>query len=144
MSHTSSSSVVRVLVVDDHLVMRRALGEEVLRDETLYVCGEAADAAGALENLLATSPDVVLLDLSLKGCDGIELIKQIRACSPSVKVLVVSMHEMARYGRTALEAGASGYLDKGNSAGQLTDAIHTVASGGVYPTELLDQYLRKK
>lgn len=125
-------SKFRVLIVDDHPIVRRGLTEMINQEPDLEVCGEAADTTEALEHVKARSPDVVVVDLSLKSGHGIDLIEQVKAFDERIRMIVSSMHDEALFAERALRAGALGYLSKQEPAGKLIDAIRVVARGEIY------------
>ena len=122
----------KVLIVDDHPIVRHGLGELIARQPDLKMCGEAADAAEALRQVEATRPDVAVVDISLDGDNGIELVEQIKALYPEVKMLVSSMHDEKTFAGRALRAGALGYINKRESIRKVIDAVRQVLSGEIY------------
>jgi DNA-binding NarL/FixJ family response regulator len=122
----------RVLLVDDHPIVRTGFAALIALDPSLSVCGEAADAAGALDQLRRARPDVVLLDLGLRGAGGLELIRSLKAQDPNVKILVVSMFDEDVYADRALRAGAVGFVGKHEAAERLLGAIRQVMAGHLY------------
>jgi DNA-binding NarL/FixJ family response regulator len=132
----------RVLVVDDHPLMRLAV-REILRDQRdLVVCGEAGDAAMALQLLKETQPHLVLLDLSLGQDFGLDLIKQITKSDPSWRILVLSIYDEVLYAERALRAGARGYLNKRESSETILAAIRSVLAGKIHlPPGVIDHVL---
>src|SRR6266496_5338919 len=102
----------RIVIVDDHPLFRKGLGEMIHSDGTFAVCGEAGNASEAMDVIRRLNPDLAIVDLSLPGANGIELIKNIRAEFPKVPILVVSMHDESLYAVRALRAGADGYVMK--------------------------------
>jgi DNA-binding NarL/FixJ family response regulator len=120
---TASGPPSRVFVVDDHTMFREGLRQLIDRDPGLSVCGDAADIAGALTGLRETKPDVVLVDISLTGASGIDLIKAIKSEYEDLPVLVVSMHDESLYAERALRAGAMGYVMKHQPAKTMKAAI---------------------
>jgi DNA-binding NarL/FixJ family response regulator len=131
----------RVLIVDDHPVFRRGIGELIRRRSNMAICGEAEDAHAALEAMRRLHPDVVMLDVSLPGANGIELIKLLLAERPRLRILVVSMHEESLYALRALRAGARGYVMKHQAEDQLLDALRKVVAGGLYVSPALGEKL---
>lgn len=131
----------RVLVVDDHPAFRFGLVELISGMATAEVCGEAGDANSALAAFRALKPDLVLLDITLPGRDGIELTKMIKAEAPRTPVLILSMHDEAFYGLRALRAGACGYLKKDESLCQLEDAIMHAVRQDYYLSQRLKRHL---
>jgi DNA-binding NarL/FixJ family response regulator len=125
----------RVFIVDDHTMIREGLRGLLERDPGLEVCGDAADIPEALLALRALAADVVLVDISLGGASGLDLIKSLKAEFPALPVLVVSMHDEALYAERALRAGAMGYIMKHEPAKTMKAAIHRVLSGEMYLSE---------
>jgi DNA-binding NarL/FixJ family response regulator len=130
-----SSRKSRVFLVDDHTMFREGLRQLIDREAGLTVCGDAASAAEALPGIRSTRPDVVLVDLSLSGASGIDLIKSLKADDENLPVLVVSMHEESLYAERALRAGAMGYVMKHEPAKTVKAAIHKVLAGDMYLSE---------
>jgi DNA-binding NarL/FixJ family response regulator len=119
----------RILIVDDHPLVREGLTMRLSMQPDLQVCGAAASEDEALSLVNTLSPDLVLIDISLKSGNGIDLVKQIKSRHPSVKMLVVSGFNESLYAERALRAGALGYLHKQESSEKLLDAVSTVLSG---------------
>jgi DNA-binding NarL/FixJ family response regulator len=122
----------RVLIVDDHPMVRLGLSMNISADPDFEVCGEAGSESEALELLRKISPDLMIVDVSLKEGNGIELIKQIRGRYPRLPILVVSGFKESLYGERALRAGASGYLNKQESQAKLIEALRIILKGGRY------------
>jgi DNA-binding NarL/FixJ family response regulator len=122
----------KVLIVDDHPIVRHGLGELIARQTDLEMCGEAADIAEALRQVEVHRPDVVVVDISLNGENGIELVEQLKAMYPDVKVLVSSMHDEKTFAGRALRAGALGYINKRESIRKVVDAVRQVLQGDIY------------
>lgn len=122
----------KVLIVDDHPVVRLGLAEMINREADLTVCGEAADVTDAMRKMEASHPDVVIIDISLEGESGIELIEHIRARWPSVKMLVSSAHDERVFAGRVLRAGAMGYLSKREALTKIVEALRQVLRGEVY------------
>jgi DNA-binding NarL/FixJ family response regulator len=127
----------RILLVDDHPLTRHGMAQLIGQQPDLVVCGEAGNAEQALQSVGALHPDLVLVDVTLPGKPGLELIKDITALHASVSVLVVSMHDESLYAERALRAGARGYLMKSNGGEELVKAIRQVLSGQVYVSQQL-------
>jgi len=124
--------MIRVVVADDHQILREGLKQLLLAAGDLQVVGEAADGFEVLQRIRTLDFDVLLLDMSMPGKSGVELIKQVKAEKPKLRILVLSMHEEHQYAVRAIRAGASGYLTKESAAPQLVAAIRKVAGGGAF------------
>src|SRR5215469_17476336 len=122
----------RILIVDDHPIFRLGLAGLISEQPHLEVCGHAESAPLALEAMRNLKPDLVLLDLSLRGTNGIELIKLMKAEQPRLPILVVSMYDEAIFGLRALKAGALGYVMKAEAMAQVAEAITKVLRGKIY------------
>lgn len=131
----------RIIIIDDYPAVRQGVMAIVAHAPDLQVCGEAADVADALQQVAALSPDVALIDISLKSGNGIDLAKRIKAEYPAVRMLVWSMFPDSLYAARALRAGALGYLNKADSTEQLLEAIRTVCQGKLYLTEATSRLL---
>jgi len=123
---------VRILIVDDHPIVCRGLAELIENEADLAVCGEAGDIIEALKQVGEAQPHLAVIDLSLRNCSGIELIKQLKARHPGVKMLVTSMHDETVYAERALRAGAMGYINKEEATVSIIEAIRQVLRGKVY------------
>ena len=126
--------MIRVLLADDHAIVRAGLKEILADTGDISVADEAGNGHEVLARVRAAEYDVLVMDMSMPGRSGIELIKQVKKEKPKVRVLVLSMHSEEQYAVRALKAGASGYLTKDSAADQLVAAIRRVASGGAYVT----------
>ncbi|MFC4273595.1 response regulator transcription factor [Achromobacter aloeverae] len=124
--------MTRILLADDHTLVREGLKQILGMADGLTVKGEAANGAEALALLRQGEWDMLLLDLSMPGRSGVELIRQIKDEFPRLPILVLTMHGEQQYAVRALKAGASGYLTKESAAAELVAAVRKVASGGVY------------
>jgi DNA-binding NarL/FixJ family response regulator len=122
----------RVLIVDDHPIFRFGLAGLITEQSHLEVCGHADSAPIALDSMRRLKPDLVLLDLSLRGTNGIELIKLMKAEEPDLPILVISMHDEAVFGLRALKAGALGYVMKAEAMNHVAEAISKVMLGKIY------------
>jgi two-component system invasion response regulator UvrY len=122
--------MIRLLVVDDHELVRIGLRQILADYPAIQVAGEAADGETALRMNRELRPDVVLLDVSLPGLSGFEVTTRLKQASPAVGIVILTVHEQAPYPTQLLEAGASAYLTKGCPATELVQAIHTVGRGG--------------
>ncbi|PYJ99585.1 MAG: DNA-binding response regulator [Verrucomicrobia bacterium] len=119
----------KVLLVDDHPVVREGLAERINRERDLVVCGEAQNAREALRAVASLQPDIVILDLSLPKGHGLELVKDLRTLHPDLRVVVFSMHDESVFAERALRAGAHGYVMKQEPPERLLVAIRTVLRG---------------
>ena len=137
-SRTSEKSVKRLVLIDDHPIMRHGLAQLIRAEEGLDVIGEAGSAREGLEIVGKLQPDLAVVDLTLPDKNGLELVKDIRAQHPSTQCIVLSMHDETLYGERSLRAGARGYVMKEEAADHLVTAIHKVISGGLYVSESLN------
>ena len=122
--------MIRVVIADDHTIVREGLKQLLSAAGDLEVVGEARDGHEALQIVRENDFDVLLLDLSMPGKGGMELIKQVKSEKPKLRILVLSMHAEHQYAVRAIKAGASGYMTKDSAATQLVSAIRKVAGGG--------------
>jgi DNA-binding NarL/FixJ family response regulator len=139
-----ASAKHRLLIVDDHPLFREGLRQIIERDPELTVCGEASNAAEAVEAIPQFNPDLVIVDISLGGTSGIDLIKTIRNENEELPVLVVSMHEESLYAERALRAGAMGYIMKHEPGKTVKAAIHKVLGGEMYLSEKMSSAVISK
>jgi DNA-binding NarL/FixJ family response regulator len=144
---TSPPTHSRVLVVDDHPIVRQGLTLMINREPDLVVCGEAQEAGTALDEIATTQPDIVIVDISLSGPDGIDLIKAIRARHATLPVLVLSMHDELIYAERTLRAGANGYIMKQEATDRVLIALRRILKGDVYLSDraairMAEQYVR--
>lgn len=134
MNTPQSSKPVRVVIVDDHPGIRQGL-RAMLEGGEFELCGEAENAAQALNVIAAESPDIAIIDISLKGAvHGLELTRQLRHLHPSVAVLVLSLHAEAEFAVGAIAAGAGGYLSKSEAGEFLPEALRAILSGNTFAT----------
>jgi DNA-binding NarL/FixJ family response regulator len=134
----------RVLLVDDHPIVRHGLGLLIEQEDDLTICGETESAVETLDCIDEVSPDIVLVDISLRGSNGLELTKALKEAHPEVPVLVLSMHDESLYAERALRSGARGYVMKQESADTVLDAIRTVLSGGIYLSDSLSSVMLRE
>jgi len=140
----NSGQGARVLIVDDHPVVRRGLSQLITQSPELYVCGEAGTAKQALELMRSATPDIVVLDISLGDTNGISLIRDIKARFGPLPVLVLSMHDEALYAERALRAGAKGYIMKEEATEDLIGAIRRVLRGDIHLSQRMSTRLVSK
>ncbi len=124
--------MVRVVIADDHTIVREGLKQLLLAAGVFEIAGEARDGQEVLKLAREKDFDVLLLDLSMPGKSGMDLIKQVKSERPRLRILVLSMHQEHQYAVRAIKAGASGYLTKDSASTQLVSAIEKVAGGGAF------------
>jgi DNA-binding NarL/FixJ family response regulator len=134
----------RVLIVDDHPMTRAGLVHVINHQPDLVVCGEAENAAEALDAVDASRPDLVLADITLPGKSGLELIKDIKALRPGLPILVISMHDESLYAERVLRAGARGYITKHEGGERLMQAVRHVLSGQIYVSEKMSAHILER
>jgi len=139
----SQASKKRVLVVDDHPIVRQGLALMINREPDLVVCGEAEDAMAAMHVLASARPDFVIVDISLNGPDGIELLKNLRTTHPVLPVLILSMHDESIYAERALRAGANGYIMKQEATEKVLVAVRRILSGEIYVSDRIGNRMLK-
>ena len=135
-----------VFIVDDHPLLRQGLALLVNREDDLTVCGEAEEAQTAMKEIAARKPDILIVDISLNGPDGLELLKNLRALYPSLPVLILSMHDESIYAERALRARANGYIMKQEATEKVLVAVRRILGGDIYLSDrmankLLHQYI---
>lgn len=131
----STTMKTRVFIVDDHPLLRKGLGELINQQPDMIICGEAEDAPEALKAICQIHPDLVIVDISLKSQNGIELIKNIKAINPSTQILVLSMHDESIYALRVLKAGAKAYVMKQEVVEKVMEAIRRIRAGKVFVSE---------
>ena len=134
----------KILIVDDHALVRRGLATMIGDEPDLEVCGEAGDGVEAMSQLGVVRPDLVVVDLSLRNGHGLDLIRQIRARDAGIKLLVLSMHDEKLFAERALRAGALGYINKEEATGRVIDAIRQVLAGKVYVSPAMTERLLRR
>jgi DNA-binding NarL/FixJ family response regulator len=132
MNQSHQAGKRRILLVDDHPIVREGLAERINRESDLMVCAEAEDRHEALQAVPQAKPDLIIVDIALKTSNGIELIKDIHSRWPQLPMLVVSMHDEALYAERALRAGARGYLTKQEATHSILMGIRRVLGGEIY------------
>jgi len=128
----NAAAVKRIFVVDDHPMIREGLAAQIANEPNLEICGEAEDVVEAVARIPEANPDLAIIDISLKSGNGIDLVKRLKAKKPDLVILVWSMYPENLYAERALRAGARGYVNKGQSASQIMEAIRTVLDGRTY------------
>jgi len=125
----------KVFVVDDHPIVRQGLTLLINREQDLAVCGEAEDAQSAMQSVTSVRPDIMVVDISLNGPDGLDLLKDIRMRHPDLPVLILSMHDESIYAERALRAGAQGYIMKQEATEKVLVALRRILSHEIYVSE---------
>ncbi len=133
--------MIRIVLADDHAIVRAGLKQILSAVPDFQVVGEAADGTQVMQRVRETDFDLLLLDLSMPGRSGMELIKLVRAERPRVRILILSMHQETQYAVRAIKSGASGYLTKESAPGELEQALRKIAAGGAYVTAEVAQQL---
>jgi DNA-binding NarL/FixJ family response regulator len=133
--------MAKILIVDDHPLVRTGLAQLISDCPDLEVCGEAADMAEALKQIDASSPDLAIIDLSLAGGSGLDLIEHIKSRDRDILMLVASMHDETLYAERVLAAGARGYINKQEAQESIIQAIRQVLNGKVYLSQHMTERL---
>ncbi len=134
----------KILIVDDHPMLREGLRGVINRERELIVCGEAANAAQAMNAVQRLAPDLALIDITLPGKSGLELVKDLKVLHPNLAILAISMHDEALYAERMLRAGAGGYISKHEPPEELIKAIHLVLDRRVYVSRELSENLLRR
>jgi len=133
--------MIRIALADDHAIVREGLKRILSAVRDFEVVGEAADGTQVLQLVRDTDIDLLLLDLSMPGRSGMELIRQVKAEKPRVRILILSMHQETQYAVRAIKSGANGYLTKESASAELEQALRKIASGGAYVSADVAQQL---
>jgi DNA-binding NarL/FixJ family response regulator len=133
-----------VLLVDDHPIVRQGLTQLINQEPDLVVCAQAEDGCGALHTIATHRPDIVILDISLNGPDGLAVLKDIRMSYPDLPVLVLSMHDESLYAERVLRAGANGYIMKQEATDRVLEAIRRIRCGEVYVSDRIAKRLLRQ
>lgn len=136
-----SQAVSRIVIVDDHPILRQGLAQLIDQEKDLSICGQFEEASTAFDSISSLKPDLALVDISLKGSSGVELLKNIKAHYPKMMVLVLSMHDESLYAERVLRAGASGYIMKQEASEKVLEAIRKVLAGEIYLSEKMSAKL---
>jgi DNA-binding NarL/FixJ family response regulator len=136
----------RIFVVDDHPIVRQGLALMINAENDLMVCGEAEEAQTALQAIVECKPDILIIDISLNGPDGLELVKHVRTLFPDLPILILSMHDETTYAERALRAKANGYIMKQEATDKVLVAVRRILNGEIYLSErmankILQQYM---
>jgi two-component system, NarL family, invasion response regulator UvrY len=133
--------MVRIVIADDHELIRVGVKKIIRPARDIKVVGEATDTPQALERVRAEQPDLLVLDISLPGCEGLEGLLEVRRQFPALPVLMLSMYPEERYAIAAIKAGAAGYINKSMAAEELVSAIHKIVGGSSYVSPRLAELL---
>lgn len=133
--------MIRIVIADDHTIVREGLKQLLAAAGDFEIVGEAQDGHEAMRQVRSLDFDVLLMDMSMPGKGGMELIKQVKSEKPKVRILVLTMHEEHQYAVRAIRAGASGYLTKDGATAQLVSALRKVAGGGAYISSAVAEQL---
>ena len=144
MPHTNRQKITRILLVDDHAMIREGLGDAIARESDLMVCGGASDARQALALAASEHPHLAIVDLTLKNSSGLDLIKQLLAQQPGLLILVLSMHDESLYAERVIRAGAKGYMNKAEATRDLFVAVRKILAGEIYLSEVAARHMAVK
>ncbi len=133
--------MIKVLLADDHKIVREGLRRIIEESGEMEVVAEAADGHDAISRALDTRPDVAVVDISMPGMDGLEVVSQLKSLAPAMPVLILTMHDEEQYVVRAVESGAMGYVTKQSAPEQLVDAVKKLYAGGLYLTEKASEAL---
>lgn len=133
--------MIKVIIVDDHPLMRKGLVMSLQAEPDITICGQASNAEEGLGLVEQENPDLVIVDISLPGMSGLELIKHMHAIRPNIKTLVVSRHDESLYAERAIRAGARGYVMKLEAGDVMMKAVRRVLSGGIYISDEINEKL---
>ena len=141
---TTAIKKSKVLVVDDHPIVRQGLALLINRESDLTVCGEAEDARMAMQSITTSKPDILVVDISLNGPDGLDLLKDIRTRYPDLPVLILSMHDESIYAERALRAGAQGYIMKQEATEKVLVALRRILSNEIYVSDRISNRMLQR
>ena len=133
--------MIRILIADDHAILRRGLKEILMRELNGVICGEAENGHQALDQIQSRDWDLLILDITMPGRGGLDVLKNLKAVRPRLPVLVLSMHPEDQYGKRVLKAGASGYMNKESAPEELMKAVRQLLGGGRYVSPALAETL---
>jgi len=138
------SHMLKIIIADDHGIFREGLKQVIAGTANMSVTDEAADGTELLAKLRTNDYDLVILDISLPGRSGLEILAETKSMRPKLPVLILSMHPEEQYAMRALKSGASGYLTKGSSAQELVEALHKIALGKKYVSASMAELLASR
>jgi len=136
----TSMAKPKVAIIDDHPIVREGLSEVLEKQGEFTVCGGASDSASAMDLIEREHPDLLIVDISLRGTSGIELIKQVRSRYENMRMLVSSMHDERFYAERCLRAGAQGYVSKEEGTAKIIEALRQIIAGKVYLSEAMSEH----
>jgi len=142
--HEKAEGKTRILVVDDHAIVREGLTLLINQEPDLHVCAEAENAEEALDAIAKEQVDLAIVDISLEGTNGVELTEKIKSKCPHLPVLILTMHDEASYAKRAFQAGAGGYITKHEAAETIITGIRLMLSGKEYVSETMTQKILEK
>ncbi|KJR43289.1 two component transcriptional regulator, LuxR family [Candidatus Magnetoovum chiemensis] len=131
----------KIMLVEDHPIFRLGLAELINQEDDLIACGSATDVNGAVKELEALEPDLIIADISLKNSDGIDFVRYVKKYNRDIPVLVLSMHDEYLYAQRALHAGAKGYIMKQEAMESVVTAIQHVLSGRIYLNDNIKEHI---
>jgi DNA-binding NarL/FixJ family response regulator len=131
----------KIMLVEDHPIFRLGLGALIDQEEDLVACGESKDVEPAIQEMECLDPDLIIVDISLKNSDGIDLVKYVKKHNKNIPLLVLSMHDEYLYAQRALHAGARGYIMKEEAMESVVTAIHSVLEGKIYLTDPVKEHI---
>jgi DNA-binding NarL/FixJ family response regulator len=143
-SNKTDDNKTKILIVDDHPIVRQGLTELINQEEDLVVCEQAEDATEAMGFIKKLKPDMAIVDISLKETSGMELIKDIKVQYPNLVILALSMHDESLYAERALRAGARGYVMKAEATEKVVTAIRKILSGQIYVSDKMAAKMVRK
>jgi len=142
--HNKTDGVARILIVDDHPIVRQGLENLINHEKNLKVCGQVDSAYQAMEAIKTQNPDMIIVDISLKEKNGLELIKDIKVSYPNLPILALSMHDEALFAERSLRAGAKGYIMKQQATDNVIKAIHKVLNNQLYVSDKMAAKMMNK
>ncbi len=142
--HEKTQDKTRILIVDDHAIVREGLTLLINQEPDLVVCAEAEDADQALEAIAKHQVDLAIVDISLEGTNGVQLTEKIKSKCPYLPVLILTMHDEASYAKRAFQAGAGGYITKHEAAETIITGIRIMLTGKEYVSETMTQKILEK
>ena len=143
-NNQKNAKKTRILIVDDHPIVRDGLAGIINNEPDMTVCGEAEDTPGALKELRKLKPDMLLIDITLKDSSGLELVKSVKAQNPKLPMLVLSMHNESLYAERALRAGAKGYVMKHEAPKKVITAIRQILLGRIFVSDNISSKIMRK